>query len=955
MDLTGSLRLIELIPVGLGVEGFRIVWPRRIYEELQLEDGALSAQDLINLAARIQVRFEGVYLFFGVPDAVEFEGHIRFIKDAHTVGFAGDMALRVPATGLAVEAGLMAGMTFPPPPQAPFPFLYVYFGILLPIGIPLGQSGLALKGAKGLFGLNVEPDRDPDQNPYYDWYLRGPIEGAHPTNKWRDRIWSIAFGAGITITTADGKLLGVQGLLALVLPGPVIFVEGKALVFDGVFPGDGPLKALGYFDGNELTAQLNVGPPRTRRGPRRCGGRHRGFLRLPCATRLAFVLGPGPAARAARSRQFPQAARRRLVVQRRGLAHARHGRREHSALASGRAHRLRTAACRPRRGVRDSQRRAGGEGLLTLNPVQLASEVALEAVLDVEAFGLVVVGVDASASMAIEGPLPLVVDAVVAARVDLPVPDLDAVPVVGEWAASALDWFEENVADLPEVPPYVEIEVPLHWELDAPRAPDPLVSAVSVESVWRPGGGETALRSAVDTDALEAPVVPIDARPAIRFDQHVGVADEGGPGGFASAGVQRFRSGGLAFRPWLHRVRLWRLPLHAFDPDAAEQAWELVGDTASGDPALDLRGVFRPAGSETDPDVASRRVLDLLAANPFEFLAGTVPLAVPASSPGSDLDPVAPGPASLRWCDDRPAAERCIGGAQFAAAARRDRPTAVPAGGDRWAQELIVREVTFRADDLRLRSESAWVATLTGAGAGRGAHLRLRFPAPVRSVRLTVGAPLSGVSARRAERAMFIDDATDPSRPGRRLRVPDVRALPAAVTVSEDGITITVEAQGALTSDAPGFDCLDLTGKGGVELRRVCWTTLDDAWRVRERALECERNEALAGGLDTRARSWPSGTCTSSRSSRRSSSTRTRRTGGRSHWRAFRVSKGPLPRTACPAAPSSATPSFPHRRAARRAASLRALELGHRGPRPASGRRRHRHPLRPAPHTPHVP
>ena len=846
VDLTGSLRLIELIPVGLGVEGFRIVWPRRIYEELQLEDGALSAQDLIDLAARIQVRFEGVYLFFGIPDAVELEGHIRFIKDPHTVGFAGDVALRVPASGLVVEAGLMAGMTFPPPPQAPFPFLYVYFGILLPVGIPLGMSGLALKGAKGLFGLNVEPDRDPDQNPYYDWYLRGPIEGAHPTNKWRDRIWSIAFGAGITITTADGKLLGVQGLLALVLPGPVIFVEGKALVFDGVFPGDGPLKAFGYFDGNELTAQLNVEATlELVEGLVDVAAGIEAFFDFRALHAWHLYLGQD---------QPPERRIHANVLKLPGVGW----------LFSGEAWLMLDMAdpdtLRSRLGVHIGfapppvdlvvasatiSAVLAGEGLLTLNPVQLAGEVALEAVLDVEAFGLVVVGVEASASVAIEGPLPLVVDANVAARVDLPVPDLDAVPVLGEWAASALDWFEENVADLPEIPPYVEIEVPLHWELDAPPAPDPLVAGVSVESAWRPGGGETALRSGVDADALDAPIVPIDARPAIRFDQHVGVADEAGPGGFAGAGVQRFRSGGLVFRPWLHRVRLWRLPLHAFDPDAADQAWELVGDTASGDPALDLRGVFRPAGSETGPDVASRRVLDLLAANPFEFLAGTVPLAVPASSPGSDLDPVAPGPTGLRWCDDRPAAERCIGAAQFAAAARRDRPTAVPAGGDRWAQELIVREVTFRADDLRLRIEGAG-ATLTGAGAGRGAQLRLRFPEPVRSVRLTVGAPLSGVAARRAERAAFIDDATDPSRRGRRLRVPGACALPAAVTVVQDGQTITVEAQPALTGDAAGFDCLDLTGKGGVELRRVCWTTVDEAWRAREHALECARNAALA-------------------------------------------------------------------------------------------------------------
>ena len=839
VDLSGSLRLIDLIPVGLGVEGFRIVWPRRIYEELGLDPRELPLQAALDLAARIQVRFAGIDLFFGIPDAVEFGGTIRFLKDAQTVAFAGDVALRVPATGLAVDAGLLVGMNLPPPPEAPFPFLYVHFGVELPTGIPLAQSGLALKGARGLLGLNVEPDREPEQNPYYDWYLRGPIEGAHPSGKWRDRLGSIALGAGVTITTVDGKLFGVRGLFVLVIPGPLVIVEGKALVFDGVFPGDGPLQALGFFDGNELTAQLNVqatlelveglvdvaagleaffdfralhewhlylgqDEPPDRRV-------HANLLKLPA---VGWLFGAD--AWLMLDMLDADTLRSRLGV--------------HIGFEPPSVDLV--VASATIRAVLD------GEGLLTLNPLQFAGALALEAVLDVDVLGLVVVGVEAAATVAVEGPLPLVADARIAARVDLPVPDLDAVPVVGEWAASALDWFEETVADLPEIPEYVDVEVPLHWELDGPPALDPLVAAVSVESAWVRGGGP-ALRVDGDAGALDAPVVPLDARPSVVFDQHVGVADGLQLGGFADAGVQRFHAGGLAFRPWLHGIRLWRLPVYAYDPDADEQAWELVGDASSADSALALWGTFRPASSDVDPGVASRRVLDLLTAAPFEYLAGSVALAVPSSSPADDVAPVPRGPAiggdgGLRWCEDRGPTERCIDGRDLAAAVRRERPRVV-AAGDRWSHELVVDGVAFRADDLRVVPRPGGAGAMLAATSmdRAGGRLHVRFPQRVRSVRLTVAPARAAVEARRDGRPRIARDG--------RITAPAGCAATVAVTLAADGDAVVVEA-----ADGHGVDCLVLSAKGGVELTSLCWTTDDAAHRAAAHARGCADNAALA-------------------------------------------------------------------------------------------------------------
>ncbi len=146
IDLSGGLRLIEQIPVGLDVEGFRLTWPQNLLDGISEPD----FQEIKEAVEKINVEFDGINLSFGIPETVEFEGLIRFFKQPTLVGFAGDVALRVPAAGFAAEAGLMVGLSFDPV----YPFLYVYFGVELPAGIPLGQSGLALKRRAG----NVWPE-----------------------------------------------------------------------------------------------------------------------------------------------------------------------------------------------------------------------------------------------------------------------------------------------------------------------------------------------------------------------------------------------------------------------------------------------------------------------------------------------------------------------------------------------------------------------------------------------------------------------------------------------------------------------------------------------------------------------------------------------------------------------------------------------------------------------------
>ncbi len=247
IDLSGGLKLIDQIPIGVDVEGFRVLWPQ----------DTRSLNSIGALAEAIDIQFKGVGLNFAVPGAIQLDGLIRFFKDGKTTGFAGDMVLAIPPAGIIAEAGLMVGMNEEQP--NPYKFFYVYFGLEAAAGIPLGQSGLALKGAMGLFGINVAPNKTANQNWYYDWYKKDPAPGAHQTTKWANKRDALAVGAGLTITTVDGIVKGTKGIVVLALPGPILVISGKAMVLDGLNPdAEPPFSATAIFDGKSKIVQFNI-------------------------------------------------------------------------------------------------------------------------------------------------------------------------------------------------------------------------------------------------------------------------------------------------------------------------------------------------------------------------------------------------------------------------------------------------------------------------------------------------------------------------------------------------------------------------------------------------------------------------------------------------------------------------------------------------------------------------
>jgi hypothetical protein len=799
VDLSGSLRLIEQLPVGLGVEGFRLSWPENLDELLAL-DGPPTTDQALAILGQLQVQFEGVQLFFGVPDAVEFEGLIRFFKEAQAVGFVGDAALRVPASGFALEAGLLIGMNFEPPP---FPFLYVSFGVELPVGIPLGQSGLALKGAKGLFGLNVSPAKAPEANWFYDWY-KGPPEGAHPAAKWQNQRSALAFGAGLTVTTADGYVKGMRGLLVLSLPGPILIIEGRALILDFLGGGDPPFAALAVFDGIQRTVQFNIeAQAELVEDVLEAHGGLEAFFDFNDLTNWHLYLGQDePEERRVQanilklpgSERYLFEADGYLMLDMVGSATVR------SRLGMSVGFRERFDEFDPF--VVDLDASVEGDGSVTIFPEQFSGDVELGARLDVSAFDIGV-QLSADAALASEGPEPFRVEATLDVSADLPFP----------------------------LPP-LEMEYTFRWEAPpSPKPVSPLVGVV-VDSDLAPGGGGLELfesadrlpevdpdpaRPAARTAAADSPTVPLDGRPTLLFGHDM---NDGTSGVFArdiERDTHSYRVGRLELTPVLQEIGLYEH--RKSDPWTGDFAadWQLAASSAPASGLDPLWGVWLADAAPEDPSAPIARRLRLWTANPFvhaRALVGTgysriFGLAGPRMSYADEFVRDYPDYFECRRLEPK---ETCVDFVDAAAPPKEATPAPV------WTHGSI----TFTG-----------VATLLDDGSGnpclqvRGGLL-LRFPVPVVRARVLfcVDPGLSVDAARGRTEARRVPT-------GQRDAA---CSEPVEVGIAVDGAAWTIEADEA-------FDCLEIMRPAPIGV--ICFLPMKEAARAERAAEQCAVNDEV--------------------------------------------------------------------------------------------------------------
>jgi len=249
IGFSGGITLIDGMQAGASVDGLRVTW---------YPDGTTH------------ITCDGVGVEFEIPDTLRFKGSVDYHAGATEDRFEGQIELDLLALDMQLDGKLVFGSVAATQTAAAYRYGALFLSLDVPAGIPLLSTGLAIYGFAGLLGLHVEPDKASDRDWYRidyaahpDWYHL-PTVGVAEFSKWRSRDGSYALGAGITLGTAgdNGHAFAGRFLLVVVLPGPILLVQGaanilkdRAALADSAEP---EFRALAVLDGRAGTFQFGM-------------------------------------------------------------------------------------------------------------------------------------------------------------------------------------------------------------------------------------------------------------------------------------------------------------------------------------------------------------------------------------------------------------------------------------------------------------------------------------------------------------------------------------------------------------------------------------------------------------------------------------------------------------------------------------------------------------------------
>lgn len=254
IGLSGELNLVEGLDLKASVEGLKFSWLKEPKPDGDRE---------------LAVSLTGVGVEFEIPNTLRFEGSVSYKKfdtpDPQTglTGdlFKGNIKLNLMAVRLEIEAELMIGKLKDADGNE-FTTFFIVLGAELPSGIPLGATGTSLYGIKGLAAINAGPTKTEEQN-WYEWYMSAPERNITSVRKWMPIYDNYGFGAGVTIGTMfdDGFTINMSVMLVVLIPGPVIILEGKANLLKQRSDDkdeEGAFYLLAVLDGRAGTFMLNI-------------------------------------------------------------------------------------------------------------------------------------------------------------------------------------------------------------------------------------------------------------------------------------------------------------------------------------------------------------------------------------------------------------------------------------------------------------------------------------------------------------------------------------------------------------------------------------------------------------------------------------------------------------------------------------------------------------------------
>lgn len=240
IGFSGGIKLVDGLPIGASVEGLRISW----------DDGGFR-----------DISLNGIGVQFEIAEVLRFTGAVSFFNENDNQYFKGAIKLELISLGFSMDAALLIGK------KPDHTYFYIFLDVQLPVGIPLSSTGLALYGMAGLFADNMEPGKGVDEG-WYDnpdgsagWYRKSK-QGVTDVDKWKDQLDSLALGAGVTISTFpdSGYAFSSSVLLVIVIPGPVILLEGRAQILKSraSLGEDAPFHTLVVIDGRTGSFLFNV-------------------------------------------------------------------------------------------------------------------------------------------------------------------------------------------------------------------------------------------------------------------------------------------------------------------------------------------------------------------------------------------------------------------------------------------------------------------------------------------------------------------------------------------------------------------------------------------------------------------------------------------------------------------------------------------------------------------------
>lgn len=241
IGFSGAIRLVDELAFGASVEGLKIFWD---------SSGPVFPPQLSSIRVELTI-----------PEVLKFDGFVEYFEEGGIKGFTGDIDLILYPLETSFDASLTVGRNEASPA---FNFFRIFVNADLPAGIPLGQSNLAIYGFAALLGHNVAPTRTPEQE-WFQWYLL-PRIGTTDTDKWTALRGTQALGAGLTLGTAtdDGFAFAAKAILVILMPGPLLLIDGKANMLKkrSLLAGDsqGDYRALAVLDRRAGTFLVNIQP-----------------------------------------------------------------------------------------------------------------------------------------------------------------------------------------------------------------------------------------------------------------------------------------------------------------------------------------------------------------------------------------------------------------------------------------------------------------------------------------------------------------------------------------------------------------------------------------------------------------------------------------------------------------------------------------------------------------------